>query len=81
MIHRITRDTTSGDTFADLRVQRKVEKGFGVVECNETRCRVQSGIVKERQNSGLMKIYGGKLPNLNVMTTIAGIVVVVGCVG
>jgi hypothetical protein len=47
IIHRITRDTTSGDTFADLSVERKVKRGFGVVECNESRRRVQSGISNE----------------------------------
>lgn len=31
MIHRATRDTTSGESFDDFKVDRKVRSGFGVV--------------------------------------------------
>lgn len=47
MIQRITRETTSGLTFDDARVDRKVERGLGVVLCRARRWRVQSGMLKE----------------------------------
>lgn len=42
---RTTRDTTNGEMFEDLRVERKVKRGLGVVECRARRWRVQSGMV------------------------------------
>jgi hypothetical protein len=53
MIQRITRDTTSGDTSVDFRVERKVKTGLGVVECNDSRWRVQSGILAGYDVSGV----------------------------
>ena len=52
MIQRITHDTTSGDTSVDFRVERKVKTGLGVVECNDSRWRVQSGILVGYDASG-----------------------------
>jgi hypothetical protein len=45
MIQRITRDTTSGLRFDDARVDRKVDKGFGVVVWSARRWIEQSGIL------------------------------------
>jgi hypothetical protein len=45
MIHRITRDTTSGLTELDARADRNVDTGLGVVLWRASKWRVQSGIV------------------------------------
>jgi hypothetical protein len=45
IIHLITRDRTSGEMFADLRVERNVERGFGVEVWRARRWIVHSGIL------------------------------------
>ena len=56
MIHRITLDTTSGDRVVDLRVERKVRTGLGVVWCRAMRCSVHSGMMGWRD--GIMGVGG-----------------------
>ena len=45
MIHRITRETTSGEMLAVRRVERNVERGFGVVWWRARRWMVRRGMV------------------------------------
>jgi hypothetical protein len=45
IIQRMTRDTTSGDAFADFIVDKKVKMGLGVVLWRARRWSVQRGIL------------------------------------
>ena len=49
IIQRITRDMMRGDRVVDLSVDRKVNRGLGVVGCNEIRWRLQSGILAKNR--------------------------------
>lgn len=56
MIQRITRETTRGLMGLDLRADRKVDIGLGVVLWSARRWRVHSGIVFTRSTRGELKI-------------------------
>jgi len=58
IIQRITRETTRGLAVLDLRVERNVDKGLGVVLWRARRWSVQSGIVNEVDGVGLLYGFG-----------------------